>query len=270
MESIRSLLYSLDSSNTGSAARDVDTSIAKLDTQDKADQDYDKVVRELAFEQRAKPKDRTKTDEEIALEQKHLLETAERKRLRRMMGEEDSDSEEETGRRKRRRQVGGDDLEDDFYDEEGGFAGLGIGLTEDAEGYSLKASNTEPLSDEDEDSRSSSRQSDEDEDSDESESQSEGLGSEGEEPEELVSGRTMVRTSSKTTTRTANELPFTFPCPASHEEFLDILDGIEDKDVPTVVQRIRTLHHPSLAEDNKFKLQVILCCILIRTSNPFY
>ena len=35
---------------------------------DEKDQEYDQFVRELAFEKRAKPKDRTKTEEEIALE----------------------------------------------------------------------------------------------------------------------------------------------------------------------------------------------------------
>jgi nucleolar protein 14 len=34
------------------------------------------------------------------------------------------------------------------------------------------------------------------------------------------------------------------------------VEGLEDTDVCTVVQRIRTLYHASLAPDNKFKLQV--------------
>ena len=53
-----------------------------------------------------------------------------------------------------------------------------------------------------------------------------------------------------------NELPYTFSCPDSHDDFLKIVADIDDADVPTVVKRIRALHHPSLAEDNKFKLQV--------------
>ena len=53
----------------------------------------------------------------------------------------------------------------------------------------------------------------------------------------------------------AKELPYTFPCPETHDEFLEIVEDIKDEDVPTVVKRIRALHHPSLAEDNKFKLQ---------------
>jgi nucleolar protein 14 len=45
-------------------------------------------------------------------------------------------------------------------------------------------------------------------------------------------------------------------CPGSHEEFLHIIDDLDDEDVPTVVQRLRELYHTSLGADNKFKLQV--------------
>ena len=68
--------------------------------------DYDRRVRELAFDKRAKAKDRTKTEEELALEEKEALEKAERRRQKRMMGLEESDSEDEGGgkgkKRKRR------------------------------------------------------------------------------------------------------------------------------------------------------------------------
>jgi nucleolar protein 14 len=270
MESIRSLLYAVDSSHSDNIVADVETSIAKLDTLDKADREYDKVVRELAFERRAKPKDRTKTEEEIALEEKQALEMAERRRLKRMRGEEDSDREEESGRRKRRRQVGGDDLEDDFYDEGDILTHFGIGLEEDTERTELKSSNVKNLSvEEGKDHTSDGKTSDEDEDSDGSESRSEGLGSdEEEEVQDLVPAHASMKT--KTGTVSEKELPFTFSCPGSHEEFLDILDGIEDKDVPTVVQRIRTLYHPSLAEDNKFKLQVSIIASSYELTNPFY
>ena len=56
------------------------------------------------------------------------------------------------------------------------------------------------------------------------------------------------------------ELPFTFPCPEDHDEFLEIIEDIDEEDVPTVVRRIRTLHHPSLADDNKYRLQVSALC----------
>lgn len=274
MESIRALLYAVDSSHNNNNVADVETSSAKLDTLDKADLEYDKAVRELAFERRAKPKDRTKTEEEVALEEKHALETAERKRLKRMRGEEDNDSEEEFGRRRRRRQIGGDDLEDDFYDEGSGFAGFGPGLKEDAEGVESKDADSKNSPVQEDSDHASDRTGDDDEDS-ETESHSEGLGSNEEEEVQdlLVPPPALAKTIAKTLeSETKKELPFTFACPDSYEEFLDIIDGIEDKDVPTVVQRIRTLHHPSLAEGNKLKLQrlsgVLLDYVLHITSPP--
>ncbi len=55
-------------------------------------------------------------------------------------------------------------------------------------------------------------------------------------------------------------LPFTFACPTTHDELLDILDEHEvaPRDVPVVIKRIRTLYHASLAEENKHKLQAFL------------
>jgi len=229
---------------------------AAVEAPDVGDQEYDKTVRELAFEQRAKPKDRTKTEEELALEEKQTLERAERKRQRRMQGE-DSESEAENGRRKRLKQVGGDDLEDDFY----GGDGFGPGLQEEESDESNEDGEDDEGEGEDEEGEGGLEDGYEDDDSegseedgDDTESEAEGLGTaeEGDDAE-LVPTR-----KGKTGKSSAHkELPYTFPCPESHQEFLDILGDIEDEDVPTVVHRIRTLHHPSLAEDNKAKLQVM-------------
>ena len=244
--SLRSLLYTVDSERPADEV--------KLDTAVEApgadDQEYDKAVRELAFEQRAKPKNRTKTEEELALEEKQALERAERKRQRRMRGE-DSDIEDENGRRKRLKQIGGDDLEDDFYGEEGFGPGLQEegpdGSSEDIEGDESEGEDEE-LEDELEDEYDSDG-----EDGDNTESEAEGLGAaEDGDDAELVPKR-----KGKTGKLSVDEeLPYTFPCPESHQEFLDILEDVKDEDVPTVVHRIRTLHHPSLAEDNKSKLRV--------------
>ena len=45
--------------------------------QDEKYEEYDRIVRELAFEKRARPTDRTKSEEEIALEEKNKLEKLE-------------------------------------------------------------------------------------------------------------------------------------------------------------------------------------------------
>nr|CDI52239.1 related to NOP14-nuclear and nucleolar protein with possible role in ribosome biogenesis [Melanopsichium pennsylvanicum 4] len=67
-------------------------------------------------------------------------------------------------------------------------------------------------------------------------------------------------TKTKATPVTESKLPFTFPCPATHDELLALFEDrqIGPKHVPTVIKRIRTLHHPSLAEDNKYRLQALI------------
>ena len=86
-------------------------------------------------------------------------------------------------------------------------------------------------------------------------SEAEDAGEEGDE-EELVKVKKSRKSKKTSASSGKKELPYTFPCPETHDEFLEIVEDIDDADVPTVVKRIRTLHHPSLAEDNKFKLQV--------------
>jgi nucleolar protein 14 len=224
------------------------------------DQAFDQYVRELAFDKRAKPKDRTKTEEELALDEKQRLEKAERRRLRRMQGLDDYDSEPEevAGRTARARARGGDDLEDDFEDDE--TMGFGRGLVETpAEGEGTTDDDADGDGDEEEDEDSSEEgeeneeagSEDEDEDEDGGIEDADLEAEEGEH-EELISTTRPPRKVAPDT-----ELPYTFECPDSHEAFLEIIDGIKDSDIPIVIQRIRTLHHPSLAEDNKFKLQVL-------------
>ncbi|CAL1700247.1 unnamed protein product [Somion occarium] len=272
LDSIRSLLYAADTSllpvesaTTSESKPSVDDVLVRPALPDQ-DQEYDQFVRELAFEARAKPKDRTKTEEEIALEEKEALEKAERQRIRRMNGEEDGSSDEDEGDRKKgkRRVQGGDDLEDDFMDEDG-WNGLGAGLknVQDDEEGSIEGDEGE-----DEEEEESEEQGGDDGESTSEEDDVEG---EAGSTEELIS--TSRKTSlKKTSSATSQELPFTFPCPSTHDEFLEIVENIRDEDVPIIVKRIRTLHHASLAEDNKFKLQalagVLLDHILYITSPP--
>ncbi|KAI0921150.1 hypothetical protein AcV5_001156 [Taiwanofungus camphoratus] len=283
-DSIRSLLYTTDASaSTSTAVRKepsplaASTTVAGADQDQDQDQDqeYDQFVRELAFEKRAKPKDRTKTEEELALEEKEALEIAERKRIRRMNG--DPEESEEEDNRKRAKGRGGDDLEDDFYGDEE-WNGLGAGLSEErAVGPDDESSGLDDDAEEESEDEDEYEIEDEDESQDEMDSNPElvsddsdsGQREEGK-PEALFSGS--KKKSMQESSARGKELPFTFPCPSTHDEFLEILENINDKDVPIVVQRIRTLHHPSLAEDNKIKLQgltsVLIDHVLYITSPP--
>jgi nucleolar protein 14 len=133
-DTLRSLLYATDPSSTADDAYFDDVNL--LPASKARNEAYDQNVHDLADEKRAIPKDRTKTEEEIALEEKEALEKAERKRTRRMLGDEyDSDEDEGKGARGRRKRApDADDLEDDFedHDGEGQWPGLGSGLAEGA------------------------------------------------------------------------------------------------------------------------------------------
>lgn len=244
LDDIRGLLF--DKSNADPAS----VKLSKDDKED--DQNYDQHVRELALDKRAKPKDRTKTEEELAVEAKEALEKAERKRLRRMMGNEDDSSDEEEGpsRKRGRRAVGGDDLEDDFQEDgEPEWGGLGAGL---GDSHADEGSNEEEEGSEGDDGGGSEDDISGDEEGSDDASDDDDSGSE----VSLESHQHSHKKNSSVSRRDNAGLPFTFSCPKSHDDFLSIVDGVRDEDIPTVIQRIRALHHPSLAVDNKFKLQV--------------
>lgn len=177
-----------------------------------------------------------------------------------MRGEGEDSEDEDEKKKGKRRQRGGDDLDDDFMDEEAAeLGGLGIGLgaglgedNEDGEDHS---------EDEDEDG---SEDEDDSEDEDEEGAVSDVSESEGEEEGEEGDAEDLVPVKRHKPKKIAasgkKELPYTFSCPSTHDEFLEIIEDVEEEDIPTVVKRIRTLHHPSLAQDNKLKLQVCRRC----------
>ncbi|KAG8800954.1 nucleolar complex protein 14, partial [Serendipita sp. 399] len=231
------------------------------------DKDYDSFVRELAMDKRAQPKDRTKTEEELALEEKEALELAEKRRLKRMMGEPEESEDEDGKSRKRRR--GGDDLDDDFLLDDDIIGGLGTGLNATGVDGEMDEDVPEQSEGEDEEGEEVDTDGDEDEDatldgnSEEGEDRF-GDSDEGEEAEagsveELVPHK-VPKTSARI--KVKGELPFTFSCPSNHDELLEILDGVDDSQIGLVVERIRKLHHPSLHPDNKYKLQAFIGVIL--------
>ncbi|KAF1866613.1 hypothetical protein Lal_00017997 [Lupinus albus] len=87
--------------------------------EDKPD-DYDKLVKQMGLEMRARPSDRTKTPEEIAHEERERLEELEEERQKRMTAAEDSSDEDEDNEdldktsKQKPRSLSGDDLGDSF------------------------------------------------------------------------------------------------------------------------------------------------------------
>ncbi|ORZ09154.1 nucleolar protein 14 [Absidia repens] len=240
-------------------------------------EDYDKALRDLAFDRRAQATDRTKTEEELAVEEKEQLEKAERARKRRMEGL-DSESEDEgrhshkRGNKKQRKSGApqGDDLDDDYLDEmEGEKHQLGAGLTLDDIQNGAYDLNADMESGDDEDDSGEDDEDDDNEDDDEDE-ESEIDDLEGDEmPDfgddddddmnELGQHGTVVKKHSKPTKTASSdtatgEIPYTFECPTTHSELLSIMDGLKVEDVVTVVKRIRVLYHVKISPSNKEKM----------------
>ena len=258
-DSIRGLL--LDDMGTSSAGGDSiplgrapPISMQEKPVVEQDDQVYDQFVRELAFDKRSKPKDRTKTEDELALEEKEALEAAERMRVRRMMGMRDDSEDEEDGRKgrkwKRKRERGADDLDDDFVDDDEMLAGIGAGLVSEHEQKEENGSGEVSSDYYEKDPADEDHKHGEDDGELDLGNRAYGINDD----LRLLPSRRSSKNRNESVKST--NLPFTFPCPASHDEFLTILENLNDGDISTVVQRIRALHHPSLSKDNPAKLQV--------------
>ena len=226
---------------------------------------YDMAVREMAFDKRSKPSDRTKTEEEKLQEESERLKKLEEARQMRMRGEEDRRDEEEAP---------GGDGEVDFGDaaEYGLGAGVPMAPVEGNINPDELVDGDYEISEDgyidvDEDGEVNASDA---ERSDDYGSGYSGAGGSGDELEEdgdddflgvLASrpGSTGIKPGAASLSGVGikdDRLAFTFPCPQTHEEFLEIVKDTSIEDLPTVVQRIRVLYHPKLDAENKHKLAV--------------
>ena len=223
-----------------------------------ADREYDERLRQMAMDQRAKPTVRTLTTEEKLQQEAQRLRELEENRLRRMRGvtdDDESDPKEING------EVSG---EDDLDQGEEDAFGLGPGLVgqhqnqhldvEDEDEFMIEddlvASGSDvDLSDDDGTDASKGESSD---DSDEREFVQGLLSKEDSGREGLGSSRGPNGVSKAN--GLAGDLAYTYKCPETIEEFLEITKSIEIQYLPTVVQRIRALYHPKLGAENKSKL----------------
>ncbi|KAK0309398.1 nucleolar complex protein 14 [Friedmanniomyces endolithicus] len=241
-----------------------------LDGMDRAqaDKDYEKRLRELAQDTRAKPSERTKTAEERAKEEAERLKELEERRSKRMIGEELSEDEEE----ERRRAVDDEHAEDIAVDALGNEE-----VGDDAEEFGLASAGVESIQktreevqhvDEDEfdfdadlvASASEAELSDQESEADDMSAPGEvtEVNQEQDEEDEFVKGflgganATPIADSSNNPILNGNgALAFTYPCPRSHAELLSIVEPLPVQQLPTVIQRIRALYHPSLSAANK-------------------
>lgn len=232
----------------------------------KADKEYDARLRQYAQDTRAKPSERTKTEEEKLLAQALRLKEMEEKRAKRMRGEEVSDDEvedEDAADEKpedavKRALAGDEDIGDEAAD---------FGFTSSTV-KPKKAPREEPAVQPDEDEFALDEDliasgsdvdlsSDSGDDASETGSESEEQDPSEDEEDEFVQDvlgdeeKTGANSTKLGEPGAASRVAYTLPCPRSHDELLDVIKGIKPEEVPTVVQRIRALHHPSLSADNK-------------------
>ncbi|GBB85519.1 hypothetical protein RclHR1_12000011 [Rhizophagus clarus] len=275
LDSIRNLLIIPHGEPFQESAFQKQSDSIEADKSDEKYEEYDRIVRELAFEKRARPTNRTKSEEEIALEEREKLEKLEYARKRRMEGlSSGSEDDNKNKRKKQRRAPVADDLDDDYltYKDDNDDFGLGKGITSRDFVTIERVQNGES-----DDEYNSKSEEDEDEENDEDDGGNEGKDSyienEGRLLEDIndFSFREFKTSQSKSYTNTQATkrekknkeenkkselaLAYVFPCPSTIENFLEILEDVEDKDVPVVVHRIRILHHIKLSPDNQGKLE---------------
>jgi nucleolar protein 14 len=239
-------------------------------SQDGKDKEYDRRVRELFNDERSKPTERTKTAEERAKEEADRLKKLEENRQKRMRGEPVSDDEEPPSKQQQ-----DDDDDEDMSDINDDAAEFGLAAppapgqsrpvgVDDEDDFILEddllASDSEAdISDEESDSEAEvdDTMAMDDDDAD-------FLKDVVEQPKVQPKAVKGVLTIGADTT--SSKLAYTYPCPRSHEELLDVFKKVELKDTSLVIQRIRALYHAGLKEDNKHKLADFACALVDHVS----
>ena len=220
------------------------------------EKEYDQRLKQLTFDKRSKPTDRTKTAEEKAEEEAERLKKLEEDRIKRMRGEQPSDDEDQND--KDSFFEGGDD-----EGEEDDAAAFGLPNTSYQQRPNLGVEDEDDfIIDDDLVERRSNVSLSLDGSDIEEEDLSDEASEEPEEEDELINGLTLPAAAVNGSAPTAIEvhqaadgkLAFTYPCPTDHKGFLDITKDVPTRDLPIVIQRIRALHHPRLHADNKAKL----------------
>lgn len=223
-----------------------------------ADKDYDERLRQMVFDQRSKPTERTLTEEEIVQLQAKRLRDLEEQRLRRMKGEQDDSSGEVE---EREQDLQGD--EDMNPDEDNTF-GLGSGIPDTVHARDLGVEEEDDFIIEENLVGSGSELATSDNESDEDPSE---VSNDEYDDQEFVQGLLSIddvgraglahdSTHEGPLSTKDNALAYTYPCPQNHDDLLLITENISLEDFPTVVQRIRALYHPKLSSENKGKLAV--------------
>ncbi|KAK4105473.1 Nop14-like protein [Parathielavia hyrcaniae] len=228
--------------------------------------EYDIRVKQLAEDKRAQPAERTKTEEEKAEEESNRLKELEEKRLKRMRGEMDEEDEEEDeqeeDKNKRGRKAADGEPYDTFQADEADDFGLGKGVSYRPTATELGFDDEDDFLIDDDLVASGSELELESDDMEGEESDEEDGSDSGSDDDEFVKGilsetitkDPVFQTDGNPKGDDENGIPYTFPCPQSHNEMLKAFEGIEVTRTPVAVQRIRALYHPKLDSKNKERL----------------
>ncbi|KAK3648857.1 nucleolar complex protein 14 [Elasticomyces elasticus] len=226
-----------------------------------ADREYEKRLRELARDTRAAPSDRTKTAEEKAKDAAEKVKELVIRREKRMRGEAVSDDEEVEHERDDSEEAavvdeyGNEELGDDA--EEFGLASAAVAKVEkvqhvDEDDFDFDADLVASASEADEESAS--------EDDSEVEDDDAAPAAEDNEEDEFISGilgrganAVPIADPSTKTANTSESLA----CPRTHADFLALIkdNAVEELELPTLIQRLRSQYLPSLAAENKAKME---------------
>ncbi|KAL9112012.1 MAG: hypothetical protein Q9227_003632 [Pyrenula ochraceoflavens] len=217
------------------------------------EREYNERVRQMALDQRSKPSDRIKTEAEKAAEEADRLKELESDRFHRMEGDSESLSED--------RQSATFSVDDEEQDDANAFGLKNIGLNQ-----SQKHPPDPGIDDEDdfiidEDLVAADSEGELSDSSLASDSSDVGGNIDGE--EDLINGLTPLKHVTEAEEEVndptkdenlSNEAAYTYQCPSSHHEFLQITRKSSVEALPSIIQRIRALYHPSLDHGNKEKL----------------
>ena len=226
-----------------------------------ADREYDRRLRQMQQDQRSKPTGPTLTDEEKARQEAEKLQEQEENRVRRMQAAQTSDEEndaENGGVSKSSRQEFDGDVDDfglgmgigrkgnesvaaDFRDEDDFY------IEDDliAAGSDVDVSDTEAIN-----VTSSNQDGGESTDGDIESDFGKDLMTEA----DTARLGFDIKKDQIPPRQERESLPFTYPCPQTLTEIESITKDVLPEDLPAVVQRIRALHSPKIAEGNKQKL----------------
>lgn len=252
---------------------------------------YDKLVKEMSLDMRARPSDRTKTPEEIAQEERERLESLEEERRKRMVETDDSsdedstDDEDHNSESKKLKAVSGDDLGDSFsIDEE---IASNKGWVDDiyekeAEGNHDDGSTPSEGSESDDDVQEGSDGEDDSDDdgnagmssmkdweqSDDDELNLDAEQTDDADEAELVRkimnlekmesiGHTKSSSARKQAPLKHEALPYVIEVPKDSTELFSLLDGCSDGEVVEAINRIRACNSISLdPKNNRRKIQM--------------